>query len=103
MSPERLESRFLILRGKRPQLAAGEGPVVMSLSLGPEHALPQHVAVGLVVVRRDAGAQKVSLVVAAQCSPARLAFDHQAYTRLTGGSVELAQGVRVSSARKESH
>ena len=86
---------LLVFRSQRPQLAAGKGPVVVGLSLSPDHALAEHVAVGLVVVGRDAGAQPVSLIVAAQRAPAGLAFCHQSDTRLPRASVELTQRIGV--------
>ena len=95
MSPEQVGYALLIFSGQRPELAAGESPVVVGLSLGPEHALAHHIAVGLVVIGGDAGAQPVSLIVAAQSAPAGLAFGHQGYARLTGISKKLAQRISV--------
>ena len=60
-----------------------------------DHALAHHVAVGLVVVGGDAGAQEVSLVVAAQGAPAGFAFGHQGDARLAGAAEELAERIGV--------
>jgi hypothetical protein len=60
---------LLVFRSQRPELAAGEGPAVVQFGLSPDHALAQHVAVGLVVVGGDAGAEEVGLDVAAQPCP----------------------------------
>jgi hypothetical protein len=86
---------LLVFSSQRPQLAAGEGPVAVGLGLRPDDALAQHVAVGLVVVGGDAGAQPVSLVVAAQGAPVGLALGHQGDARLTGAAVELAERIGV--------
>ncbi len=68
---------------------------MFGLSLSPEDALAQHIAIGLVVVRRRAGAQPVSLVVAAQRAPVDLALNHQGYARLARIAEEFTEGVGI--------
>src|ERR1017187_811147 len=69
--------------------------MIVRFGLAPDHALPQNVAVRLVVIRGDACAQPVSLVIATQCAPASFAFCHEGHARLTRASVELAERVSV--------
>src|ERR1035437_2307380 len=93
----KIRDALLVFGGQRPQLAAREGPMVVSLGLRPKHALAQNVAVGLVVVGGDAGAQPVCLVVAAQSAPVGLALGHQCGARLAGAAKEFAQRIGIGA------
>src|SRR5580698_5976131 len=78
-----------ILRGKAPLLTGSKDPAVLRFGLSPKLTLTQHIAVALVVVRGNAGAQPVHLVVAAQSPVVQLAFSHQCKTRLATCTVKL--------------
>ena len=77
-------------RNERPHLTASEAPSVVQRSLSAKLPLTQHVAVGLIVVRRDAGSQPIHFVVAANDGVANVTFSIERKTRLTTGAVELA-------------
>ena len=88
---------LLVFSSQRPELASGEGPVAVGFSLSPYDALAENVAVGLVVVGGDAGAQPVSLIVAAQGAPTGFAFGHEGDAGLAGAAVELAEPVGIGA------
>src|SRR4029077_222838 len=72
-----------------PHLAAGDGPAAFESRLRPELALPECVAVGLVVIRGNTRRQEVTLEVAADFNAIELSGNSSVNLGLSAGKVQV--------------
>src|SRR5581483_5544231 len=75
---------------QRPLLASGEDKAISGLGLCPQLALTKYVAVALIVVGGNTGAEPVHFVVATEGPVVQLAFSQQCQTGLTTATIEVA-------------
>src|SRR5208283_3547596 len=92
---------YTVLGHQRPHLAAGDGEAARGLRLAPDLALPQRVAVALVVVGGGSRTQEVGLEVAGQLVRAGVAFKQAAQAALPSAKVQLADVAFVRAGHRD--